>query len=214
MRLLLLICALLLIPIVPFVLWGSNLSNWVQQRLEHAGTPATAASLVVLLLATDIALPIPSSMVATWAGARLGWLWGTAAAFCGMSAGAVGGFLVARWIGAPLVARWIRPTDQQRWENTTERWGPVFLIAARGLPVLAEASVLLAGVKKLAWRRFLPAVLLSNLALAGGYAVLGDIASQQEWLPIAILLSGAVPVAISTYLRRRRKEIAMGRSKE
>jgi len=89
-------------------------------------------------------------------------------------------------------------------------YGIAILILARGVPVLAEASVLLMGVHRLAWKKFLPAVLLSNLGIAWAYSTFGNVAEQHQWLPLALGVSVAFPVllaaAIERFLARKTKD--------
>jgi 3-dehydroquinate synthase len=62
------------------------------------------------------------------------------------------------------------------------------------VPVFAEASVLIAGIHRLAWRRFIPAVFLSNLGIGLGYCAFGDFAERHEWLPVALGIAIAIPI--------------------
>ena len=75
------------------------------------------------------------------------------------------------------------PRNLIEWSGLSGRYGPWIVVLARPLPILAEASVLLLGVHHLAWRRFLPAVLLSNLGIALAYSGFGNFAKEQQWLP-------------------------------
>src|SRR5262245_54269258 len=160
----------LAVPIVPFLIFGQDR---VEGALEHWRTkpppPAIIAAAVVGLLATDIFLPIPSSLVSTLAGWQLGAIGGAAASWIGMNLGAAIGFALARRFGQPLVAWLTRADDLSRTRLLAERFGPALLVLGRGVPVLAEATVLLVGMHGLSWRQFLPPVLLSNLGLAVAY---------------------------------------------
>ena len=192
----------LAIPIVPFFLFGQDralaeLENW--RRSPPPGL--MVASAVIALLASDIFLPIPSSAVCTLAGWQLGSLGGTAAAWFGLSLGAAIGFVLARKFGQPLVAWLTRKSDLARARRLADRFGPALLVLGRGVPVLAEATVLLVGMHGLSWRRFLPPVLLSNLGLAIAYAVFGQIAATNQWLPLALAVSIALPVLMVAVFR-------------
>jgi membrane protein DedA with SNARE-associated domain len=81
------------------------------------------------------------------------------------------------------------------------RLGPLLLVLGRGVPVLAEATVLLCGMHGLSWRRFLPPVLLSNLGLAIAYAAFGQLAERYQWLPLALAVSIALPVLMAAAFR-------------
>jgi 3-dehydroquinate synthase len=159
------------------------------------------AATVVLLLATDVFLPIPSSLVSTLAGSQLGTLGGTLASWLGMSLGATVGFAIARQFGPPLVAGLMRTEDVSRTESLIDRLGPLLLVVGRGVPVLAEATVLLFGMHRLPWRRFLPPVLAANFALALAYSLFGEIAKQYESLLLAVAVAVIVPVLMVAAFR-------------
>jgi len=197
-----LMCAVLLVPILPFLLFGGQLDTWLRGMSEDPPSQAATAAIVVGLLSTDILLPIPSSVISTMAGWQLGWWRGTLATWTGMSLGAVLGFALARRWGRPLALWFSKAEDLERMQQTSERYGPFVLVLARAVPVFAEASVLLMGIHKLSWRRFLPAVLASNLGIALAYSAFGDYAQQHQWLPLALGISIAVPVLVAALAQR------------
>jgi uncharacterized membrane protein YdjX (TVP38/TMEM64 family) len=192
----------LAIPIVPFLVFGQErVEAQLQAWRDRPPPPLFVAAAVVGLLASDIFLPIPSSAVSTLAGWQLGAVGGALAAWMGMNLGAIIGFALARRFGQPAVAWLSRERDLERTRRLAERFGPALLIVGRGVPVLAEASVLLLGMHGLAWRRFLPPVLLANLVLAIAYAAFGQVAARYEWLPLALGVSIALPVLMVAAFR-------------
>jgi uncharacterized membrane protein YdjX (TVP38/TMEM64 family) len=184
---------ILAIPIVPFLLFGEQLETRLHEWREHPPAAHWVALAVFGLLASDIFLPVPSSVVCAIAGNQLGTWLGTLVTWMGMNLGAVLGFLLARSCGG-TVARWFsRESDLQRAGAMAERFGPPLLALARGVPVLAEASVLWMGLNGLSWAAFLPPVILSNLVLATVYCTIGDYTG----LAIALAASVAIPVALA-----------------
>jgi uncharacterized membrane protein YdjX (TVP38/TMEM64 family) len=186
----------LAVPIVPFLLFGEQVEEALEGWRTQRPPPGYVAAAVVSLLATDIFLPIPSSLVSTLAGWELGAVRGALAAWAGMTLGAIIGFALARRYGQPLVGWLTRKGDLARTRRLADRFGPMLLVLGRGVPVLAEATVLLVGMHGLSWRRFLPPVLLANLGLALAYAVFGQIAERHQWLPLALAVSIALPVVM------------------
>jgi len=191
----------MLVPMIPFLFFGDVLEARVEELRSHPLSTELTAAAVAGVLATDILLPIPASMVSTFAGSQLGVWLGTAASWLGMTAGAVIGFALARAWGSPLAERFSGPGELARMQRLSTRFGPLVLVLCRALPLLAEASVLLLGVHRLPWRKFLPAVMLSNLGVSAAYAGLGDLAAQKQWLPFALGLSGALPLLIALVVR-------------
>ncbi len=56
----------LLVPIIPFLSFGDSLEAQVEHWCDASLTPATTAGIVVVLLASDILLPIPRALSARW----------------------------------------------------------------------------------------------------------------------------------------------------
>lgn len=198
-----LVLLVLAVPIVPFVLMGGRVDEWFELWRSSAVDPLTSTAVVVGLLSTDIFLPIPSSMVSTFAGAKLGWAIGALASWLGMSLGAIAGFALARWLG-PAFAKWFsKQQSLDQMQAMSDRFGPSVVILTRGVPVLAEASVLLLGLKRLAWRKFLPPLLLSNLGLSLVYAIFGQVAEHYNSTPIALGVSILLPVIVAAVVQRK-----------
>ncbi|MBS0208144.1 MAG: VTT domain-containing protein [Planctomycetes bacterium] len=197
------IVVVLLIPIVPLIGLGHAFEDQITDWVTETVSPPAFAGLLIGTLVADVFLPVPSSVVCTLAGARLGFWTGAGAAWLGMNLGSLGSFLLARWLGRKIVRRWTSADDLARMEELVHRRGALVIVLTRGLPVLSEAAVLLLGSMHLAWRTFLPAVLLSNLGLASAYALLGWLAYEEHQLPAAIAASIALPL-LATWLMRQR----------
>jgi len=197
-RRLILLAALLAIPIIPFLIFGewfeARIADWLRQGLS----PVAVSAAVFGLLAGDILLPVPSSVVTTFAGRVLGFWTGTAVAWGGMTAGAVGAFGLARSFGRPLARRLSSDQELARTDALALRWGVWVLVLTRPVPVLAEASVLLMGTTRLAWSQCLLAVSLSNLGIAGVYAALGE----RVQFPLAVIASIALPLLLTSLAHR------------
>ena len=90
-------------------------------------------------------------------------------------------------------------------------WGIWPLVVFRVFPILAEATVLLAGIYRMPWQLFWPAIAVSNLGIALAFVVLGSISSEFGWFSVALPLSMAIPVSLLlmwlTVWRRNKNEI-------
>lgn len=198
----LIVCLALLVPIIPFLGFGPWLEDRVATWLDPPPSPGVLAVLVVGLLASDILLPVPSSLVSTAAGAQLGIVSATIASWLGMTLGACLGFALARRFGRSLAARFASIEDLDKLDALASRHGSMILVATRALPVLAEAAVLVVGTTQMAWRPFLVATMLSNLGIAAVYATLGALARGEGELPLALIASIALPLLATTIARR------------
>jgi len=196
----LLVVVVLAVPIVPFLIFGPRMEQWIDQSLQSHLSPTIIAGATVALLAVDILLPIPSSVVSTVAAHHLGFCLATACSWLGMTLGATLAFLAARLLGRAVVLRLSRREDLECADRLSQHYGPTFLVLARAVPVVAEASVLLLAISSLPTRRFLLPVALSNLGIAAAYSLLGSTVS----LPAAIAASLALPLLASLAVRARR----------
>ncbi|MGC4003586.1 MAG: VTT domain-containing protein [Pirellulales bacterium] len=192
--------ALLLVPVVPFLIWGDRLEPWVAATIAETDGPALAGG-AILAQTSDILLPIPSSMVGTLVGARFSLPTAVLINWTGLMLGAVVGFSLARWCGGAFVRRISDADDLARLELLAERHGPRTLVLTRALPILAEATVLIFGSARMPWRVFLPPVALGNLGIAAIYAALGHWARTENAELWALVASIAVPLAATIAAR-------------
>ena len=186
-------------PIIPFVLLGSflepRIESWLDQPSLKANPLATSA-VVVVFLASDILMPVPSSFVGTFAGQVLGTVVGSLATWMGLNLSCLIGYWLAATMGTPLVKRLSDKNAIRDVESLTAMWGVWALIGLRPIPVLAEASVLFAGLGRMPQQHFWPAVIGANLGLAIAYAALGSYSAEHGWLGLALAVSIAIPLAL------------------
>lgn len=201
-RSLLIIFAILGVLALPFLTVESRVQDWWKLWSSQTIDARLFGTGVVAVLAADIVLPIPSSLVGTLAGARLGTVAGTCVTWLGLTLGAMAGFCVARW-GASCAPRLLtEPAETAGLAAWRERWGAALLVASRALPLFAEATVIWVGIQRMSWSQFLPPIIFSNLGLAIAYAALGDIANEHQWLPAALAISVALPLLLTLGARR------------
>ena len=161
----------------------------IQQLLSHLGTflptdpvqRLSLALLLVTLLALDVLLPVPSSLVALLAVAALGAIGGYLVIFIGLCLGASLGY----WLGAGyfrLLSNWL---GLRTWQpgQLAYRLSTLSLVCLRGVPVLAETSVLAAGMQRYPLRQFLLVTTLANAGLALAYAAIGSLLVEQNRTP-------------------------------
>lgn len=174
------VVATLCIPLIPFLVVGELPG---QRWLESGGASGVGVGATgALLLATDVLLPMPSSIVGTLLGARLGVLAGFAWAWAGLVLGHMIGFALGRmWPArfAPTVA--YAPTALA-----------VFL--SRPVPVFAEAVAIAAGATRLPMRVYAPWCVAGDAVYALVLAANGAQFLPQNMAWWAWLLPMALPV--------------------
>ncbi len=174
----LLVLVLLAIILVPFALFGSSIEAWTHGFIQEAQAYSwQVAAVLAGLLISDVLLPIPSSIVSTAGGILLGFVGGTITSFAGMTLGGVFGYWLGLTSRGPVGRRLLNAASLRQLEVLTERTGDWWLILARPVPVLAEASLFFAGLSRMPLRRFLLLVSLSNLGLAAAWSAVGAFAA-------------------------------------
>jgi membrane protein DedA with SNARE-associated domain len=166
-------CLTLALILVPFVLWEDTINVWSARLLAPTAGRVTLAALVVLLLAADVLLPVPSSFVSAGAVSLLGAVQGGVSVAVGMSFAAWLGYGIGRVGGEPLATRVAGAAELERARRMMARHGAWVVLVCRGVPVLAEASTLLAGATRTNALAFALASTLGNVGLAGAYALIG-----------------------------------------
>lgn len=191
MRAVLLVLVVLALILVPFFLWEEPLNRFADSILAHRGEwwigPALAG-----LLAADVFLPVPSSIVSTGAGVMLGFLGGAVTNISGMTLGC--------WLGY-RTGRVAKGQADGRLTELWSRYGEWTLILTRAVPVLAEASVVFAGMTEMPMRRFLVLTTLANTGIGILYAAVGAFAMEWNSFLGAFLGSLAVPALAQAMMR-------------
>ena len=190
-RLALVILASLLIPILPFLAVGELPGErWLSALDANALQFGMAAAA---LLASDVWIPVPSSIVGTLAGARLGWWGGFLWVWTGLMGGNLLGYVSGRWLFA--------------------RFGPQIgeaptlagLLVSRPVPVLAEATTFLAGATRVRIVPFVLACGVGNAIYAMTLTVSGAERMPSGWLGPGLAVPLLLPVAGWVIWRAARK---------
>lgn len=192
-----LMLAILAVPILPFVLFGDVIEQSLKESLDQDADTSTVSVVIVVLLSTDVFLPVPSSVLSTISGWRLGWFAGTLVTWLGMTIGAAAGYHLAWRLGPKFSSWFCRSDDLNQMKDLMNHYGPSVLILGRALPVFAEASVLMAGIHRLSWKRFFLPVVVSNFIIAMVYSSLGDLAAKYQWLAAAVGVSIGLPLLMA-----------------
>lgn len=173
--------AAIIIVLTTFALWDHALRAMITETLASAASqpPALTFCVIVALLALDIPLPIPSSLISTAAGALLGANFGILATTVGMTSGCLAGYGLGRF-GHVLAGRsWLSQAELERARELSRRHGDWALVVARPIPVLAEISVVFAGLSRARFSSFMMSTTLANFSIACVYGFAG--AAAGEW---------------------------------
>lgn len=194
MRLVLLVCGVLALILIPFFLWEDAFNAMAVALVERHRGAWWVSPAIAGLLAGDIFLPVPSSILSTASGVLLGFAGGALTNSAGMTLGCWMGYRAGR------VAR--RSADAVS-TNLWERHGEWTLLLTRAVPVLAEAAVLFAGMTAMPMRRFMILTTLANVGIGTLYAAVGAFAMEWNSFLGAFLGSLAVPALAHVIMKVR-----------
>lgn len=200
-------CVILLCILGPYFAFGEALEAWSIATLRNANTSLKTA-LIATLLAADVFLPIPSSIVSTLGGTFLGVVKGTIASTAGMTIGALLGYVVGRVFRKSLAPRFLSAKSRERAEALAAQKGLWGIAFARPIPVLAEASVIVAGINSVPVVPFTLVTTLSNLGISLVYAAAGarSFTGSFAWAVAAAIGLPGIAIAVNTAIERRNKE--------
>lgn len=183
--------------IVPFVIWGAQFDQTLslkgaRQWMEGYGAWAWAAGIA--LLVADIALPVPSTVVMSALGWMYGWWLGGVVSAAGSMISGVIAYAACRWLGRGAARRIAGEEGLRRGEEVFEKRGGWLVALSRWMPVLPEAVACLAGLSRMRWRVFLPALACGSVPTGFVFAAIGHLGqSEPAW---AFALSAIVPVLL------------------
>ena len=181
--------------------WGITDAGAATTWLADAGVGG--AMTIALLLAADIFLPVPSSLVMILSGAAFG-VWG--GAFLSL-AGSIGGewigFELARKFGVSLSTRLVGDQDMADMRAVMARHGAVAVLVTRALPVVMETMSLVAGLSAMKRSTFLTTSLVGTLPVAFAYSYAGALSRQMNnVIPAVVILAGVTVTAWVWYRAR------------
>jgi 3-dehydroquinate synthase len=155
-----------------------------------ASAGAGSALVIAGLLAADVFLPVPSSVLMVLSGAAFGVAHGALVALVGSVLGEWLGFELVRRYGRGLAARIVGDDDVARFSRFFERHGAVAVIVTRPLPVVMETMSVVAGLAGMRRGTFLAASVIGTLPIVVLYASAGAASMQMgSVLPAAVILA-------------------------
>ncbi len=185
------------------------LEDWLRLDLVDevqawiAGAGAGSALAVVLLLAIDMLLPVPSSLVMILSGAAFGVMWGSVISLAGSVGGEWLGFELVRRYGRRASARLIGDAELERLSGVMARHGAAAVAVTRAVPVLMETISVVAGLSAMKRSTFLLASLLGTAPIVVVYAYAGAMSRETGSLVPAIIILVAVAASGWVWYRAR-----------
>ena len=177
--------------------------EWLVGLSEREAGRSGAAAAIGGLLAADLVLPVPSSLLMTLAGFVSGVALGAGAAFVGAMLSAWIGFFACRRFGREAFLRLVGPKDVAAVERFVARYGAWAILLSRPVPMLTEVTSCVAGLSEMPARRFTALAAAGTLPICLVYAWAGARAHGDASLAWPIVIALAIPALGFALLRWR-----------
>ena len=153
------ICVLIL---VTYLIWGDTEEGLVQPLFALAADRPKYAVSSFLLLASDIVLPVPNSIIMYANGFALGSMAGAGLSLFSLMTGAVAGYFLGKW---STYGRWA--TADSKAIAFWEKYGVLSILITRGIPVVSESICIIGGHVRMPFGRYCLMNLLGYNNLSG-----------------------------------------------
>ncbi|MCG6902797.1 MAG: VTT domain-containing protein [Rhodobacter sp.] len=201
-RLLLIVVGLIALSVVPFLIWGER----IEQDLSTLGAAgwmqsfgAWAGIVGIGLIASDIALPVPSTAVMAALGIIYGPLLGGAIAAAGAVIAGLIGYGICRMIGPRTAERLAGKQGFAQARTLFDRYGGWMVAGSRWLPILPETISFLAGLTAMPAGRYVVALLCGAVPLGFVFATAGHLGADSPVL--TMLICAVAPLVLWLILR-------------
>lgn len=185
-RILFQITAVTLVFLFVFLVLGAaGFEEWITPFLEGRAATVATAILMFTLLAADVLLPVPSSLVMTANGALFGVVIGALISVLGSISASCFGYLLGR---AEFTRKFFASKEGERFERKFISSEMMLIILTRPLPLLAEATSVLAGARKMNFKVFTTASAIGAVPISFLYAFIGS-GTVKNQSPMIFLLT-------------------------
>ena len=201
---------LALIVLIPFLIWGSGFERSFSREgavawLTCYGRWASLAG--ILLLMSDLVLPIPATAVMAALGFVYGPIDGGMIATLGSVLSGALAYLLCRRFGRPAAIRLLGPQELADAERLFARVGGWLVVLSRWLPVFPEVIACMAGLARMPPLAFFGALACGSAPLGFVFATIGHAGVDHPVLTIT-LIAGLPPLlwlSVQPYFRAKRR---------
>lgn len=167
--------------------------------------PERYALLSFLVLASDILLPVPSSIIMYYNGLVLGFAYGSLLSLVSLFISGTAGY----WIGYTSAFGFNNSPDEKA-GKVIEQFGSMGIILTRGIPILSESICITAGFNRMNFRQYTILNILGSLPLAFIYGYFGAVGRSSQLFyysfGLSILLSLVMFISGRKILGRLKNE--------
>lgn len=184
--------------------FGIQTDALVQSWITNAGTGS--ALTIMALLAADLFLPIPSSLIMVLSGAAFGVMGGALLGLVGSIGGEWLGFELVRRYGRRASAAIVGDEEIERLSRAFARHGLAAVAVTRALPVVMETTSVVAGLSSMTRSAFLIGSFIGTAPIVLVYAYAGAVSRQTNSVVPAVVMLVAVALFGAVIYRMRIEE--------
>jgi uncharacterized membrane protein YdjX (TVP38/TMEM64 family) len=196
-RLIVLFLAAAIAVVAPFLVFGDSLETFLSRdRLIEAFSSyrAYAWMAAILLLVSDILLPIPNTMVMAAMGIVYGPILGGLVSAAGLLLSGLTGYGLCRVVGRPAALWLLGERELEDAERLFRRVGGWIVAVSRWIPIVSEAVACLAGLAGMPLRAFGLALISGVVPLGLVVASLGYAGSDRPILTLVLCALLPLPI--------------------
>jgi uncharacterized membrane protein YdjX (TVP38/TMEM64 family) len=186
---------------VAFLLFG-EMETFFVETLHHAENNKSVYSLLsFLILASDIILPVPSSIVMYTNGYVLGFFYGFFISLTALMVGAMVGYYLGKFTSMGVKAK-----DDQKADLILAKYGFMSILITRGIPIISESICLVCGYNKMPFKMYFILNLIGYIPVCILYAFCGSLGYNKDMFlitfGISLLISAAFWIFGKKFLTR------------
>jgi uncharacterized membrane protein YdjX (TVP38/TMEM64 family) len=142
--------------------------NTLQNRFRE--NPFSFAFISFIILASDIVLPVPSSIVMFVNGYVLGTAFGAAISLIASLFGSVLGYYIGSFTSFGLKSK-----SDNYVKKLIETYGPLTILISRGIPVLSESVSIVCGYNQMSFKSYFTFNLFGYIPICLIYSFFGNV---------------------------------------
>jgi uncharacterized membrane protein YdjX (TVP38/TMEM64 family) len=153
------------------------------------------------ILASDIVLPVPSSIVMYTNGYVLGFFYGFTISLVALMIGALIGYYLGRFTSMGIKAK-----NDEKAETILAKYGSLSILITRGIPILSETICVVCGYNKMPLKNYLLLNLIGYIPVCMLYAFCGSMGYSKDMFLVtfgcSLLISAAFWIFGKKFLTR------------
>ena len=171
------------------VLTEDDIKAWFEAATNI--NPWYVALAVVLILAIDIFIAVPTLTTCILSGYFLGFIWGGLAASIGLLSAGLIGYWLSRSLGEKVLKIIICSSEKrEEAKETFGQYGLAMIMLSRSSPIFSEVCACMAGMAKMKFTKFFLAWSINSIPYALIAAYSGSISSFENPKPAIYTMIG------------------------